>query len=321
MNPRILFVISTMALLAPSTPLLAQILPPARTYWKPYNGMWSAPVLFASGSGNVNLADPANVVSPGLNFDAEIIQPGIYRAFALTEDRAASISGFLPMGRVSASGPGINEASSGYGDLLFEFNMHLNNARPIYNNPDLMRYEPGISFSLLVDLTVPTGEYDKGQIVNLGQNRVIGRLGLPIVTQFGDWVPGRRTTLEVIPSVSIFSDNNDYVLGDLETDPLFQLEAHLTHDIDENLWASLDVNWLTEGESKIGGVSRGNVDVVMFGFTAGIPLTDRLDLTFGYTSTIDDNGANDIDADAFVISLNYRWSNLWRGFDRMKDHR
>ncbi len=66
---------------------------------------------------------------------------GFYKSFDLF-GRAASATALLPVGRVSASGVGFDETSSGYGDLLFEFNMHLNNARPIYNNPDLMRYEP-----------------------------------------------------------------------------------------------------------------------------------------------------------------------------------
>ena len=318
MNRRILAMTLTLAFLALSTPALAQWVPP-RSYWKPYNGVWATPILFESLSGNVNPADPAYVVNPGIDFDAEIVQAGYYRAFEFF-GRAASATALLPMGRVSASGGIFNETSSGFGDLTFEFNMHLNNSKPIYNNPDLMRYEPGLSFNVIADLVAPTGEYDGDQIANLGQNRWIGRIGFPVVRQFGDWVPGRRTTLEVIPSVWLFSDNHDYVLGDLETDPMFQLEAHLTRDLDENLWVSLDANWLTEGASKIGGVSGSDVDALTLGITVGIPLTDRLNLTAGYSSTINDSGSRDIRADGFLLSLNYASADLWRGFDRLKDH-
>ncbi len=144
MNRRSLVMISILALLALSTRSFAQV--PPRSYWKPFNGMWSVPLLFQSISGNVNPTDPAHVVNPGVDFDANILQAGYYKAFPLF-GRAASLTALLPMGRVSATGL-LNEDSSGFGDLLIEFNMHLNNARPIYNNPDLMRYEPGLSFNL-----------------------------------------------------------------------------------------------------------------------------------------------------------------------------
>ena len=324
MNRLILLMTSTLALLALSTPSFAQV--PPRSYLKPYNGVWSAPVLYQSLSGNVNPADPANVVNPGVNFDADIAQAGVYKSFALF-GRAASATALLPMGRVRASGGGLDETSSGIGDLLFEFNVHLNNATPIYNNPDLMRYEPGLSVNLIADLMAPTGEYDDDQIANLGQNRWIGRVGLPILWHIGPdligdlfpaaWVPGQRTTLEVIPSVWFFSDNNDYVLGDLETDPMVQVEAHLTHDLDERFWVSLDLNGLFAGRSKIGGDSGSSLDVFTVGGTVGMSLTDRLRLTAGYSSTVDDKGSNDVRADGFLISLTYSSADLWRGMERL----
>ena len=331
MNRLILLMTSTLALLALSTPSFAQ----PRSYWKPYNGMWSVPLRYQSLSGNVNPADPANVVNPGVDFDADILQAGFYKAFDLF-GRAASATALLPMGRVEASGVPMtgNESSSGIGDLLFEFNVHLNNARPIYNNPDQMRYEPGLSFNLIADLMVPTGEYDDDQIANLGQNRWIGRVGVPILWQIGwktgswlpvewqlgAWVPGKRTTLEVIPSVWFFSDNDDYVGGDLETDPMVQVEAHLTRDLDEHFWVSFDFNGFFEGESTIGGVSGSDLDVFMVGGTAGVSLTDRIMLTVGYSTTVDD-GFNDVRADGFLVSLTYSSASLWRGFERLKNKR
>ncbi len=318
MNRLILLMIATLALLALPTPAFAQWLPP-RSYWKPYNGMWAVPLLFQSLSGNVNPADPANVVNPGVDVDADILQAGFSKAVDLF-GRAASATALLPMGRVEASGVPItgNESSSGIGDLLFEFNVHLNNARPIYNNPDQMRYEPGLSFNLIADLMLPTGEYENDQIANLGQNRWIGRVGVPILWQIGwktgnwlpvewqlgAWVPGKRTTLEVIPSVWFFSDNDDYVGGDLETDPMVQVEAHLTRDLDEHFWVSLDFNGLFEGESTIGGVSGRDLD----------------EFTVGYSTTVNDGGFNDIQADGFSISLTYASSKLWRGIERLEDH-
>ena len=307
--------ILTLALLALSTPSFGQWVPP-RTYLKPYNGMWSVPLLFQSLNSNVNPTDSARIVNSGVSFDAEILQAGYSKAFALF-GHAASVTGLLPMGRVSATGA-LNQDSSGYGDLLIEFNMHINNARPLYNKPDQMRYEPGLSLNLIADLSVPIGEYDDDQIVNLGQNRWIGRVGTPIVWQLGPWVPGQRTTLEVIPSGIFFSDNNDYAPGDLETDPMFQLGAHLTRDLDEHFWVSLDFNYITGGKSTVGGDSGNTLNVLSLGGTVGVPLTSRLQLTVGYASTFQDGGSKDIQVDGFLISLTYASARLWRGFERLE---
>ena len=46
--------------------------------------------------------------------------------------------------------------------------------------------------------------------------RWYGRIGAPIVWQLGPWVPGRRTTLEFLPSLWLFGDNRDR----FSTDPI-----------------------------------------------------------------------------------------------------
>ena len=140
-------------------------------------------------------------------------------------------------GGASISGLTLGEDASGFGDPLFEIDINLIGPKPIRNIPDLMRYEPGFSLDVLVDLTFPIGEYDSEEPLNLGQNRWYGRVGAPIVWQLGPWVPGRRTTLEFLPSLWLYGDNDDFVGRRLSTDPMFQLESHFTRDLAEHLWA------------------------------------------------------------------------------------
>ena len=132
---------------------------------------------------------------------------------------------------------------------MLEFDINVIGPQAQKNIPDALRYEPGFSVDLLADLALPIGEYDSSQPLNLGQNRWYGRLGAPIVWQLGAWVPGRRTTLEFLPAVWLFGDNNDYVGQTLKTDPLFQLDAHLTRDFTEHFWGSLDVAWYSGGQA------------------------------------------------------------------------
>jgi len=182
---------------------------------------------------------------------------GYARTFVLF-DRAAMAAVLVPMGRISGdvtlSALTFSEQASGFGDPMAEFDINVIGKKPIKNLPDLLRYEPGFSLDLLADVAFPIGEYDNEQPLNLGQNRWYGRVAAPIVWQFGPWVPGKRTTLEFLPSLWLFGSNDDYVGHTLKTDPMFQLEGHLTRDLAKDLWASLDATWVEGGQASVDDV-------------------------------------------------------------------
>jgi Putative MetA-pathway of phenol degradation len=131
-------------------------------------------------------------------------------------------------------------------------------------------------------------------------------------------VPGRRTTLEFLPAVWLFGNNTDYVGQTLKTDPKFQLDAHLSRDFTERLWGALDLAWYYGGQATINGVTGEKLNNLGVGFTLGYQVNNNLGLTFGYKSTINDNGPGDLKMDVFQISLVYGWHPLIEGMNRLK---
>ena len=301
-------------------PALAQV--PARFYWKTLSNANAVPLIVESVNGNTNPFDPAHTVTPGADFDATLALPGYARTFSLL-DRAAMVALLEPMGRISgevtAAGATFNQSVSGFGDPMLEFNVNVFGPPAQKIIPDALRYEPGFSVDLLVDLAVPVGEYDDDQPLNLGQNRWYGRFGVPIIWQIGPWVPGRRTTLEFLPAVWFFGDNDDYVGQTLETDPMFQLDAHLTRDFTERFWGSFDGAWYEGGEPTIDGVPGEKLSNLGFGLTLGYNINDNLNLTFSYKSTVDDDDPEDLRMDMFMVSLVYGWHPLLEGARRLED--
>jgi len=292
-----------------------------RFYWKTLSGANAVPLIVDSMNGNTNPFDPSHEVSPGANFDATLSMFGYARTFSVF-DRAAMAAVILPMGRVSGDvtigALTFNQAASGFGDPMFEFDVNVVGPKAQKNLVDALRYEPKFSLDLLADLAVPIGEYDSAQPLNLGQNRWYGRVGAPIVWQLGPWVPGRRTTLEFIPAVWLFSSNDDYVGRTLTTDPLFQLDAHLTRDFTERLWGSFDAAWYTGGQPSIDGVAGDRLDNVGLGLTLGYQINDNLTFSFGYKSTINDGGPTDLRMDGFTVMLVSGWHALVEGARRLK---
>jgi hypothetical protein len=308
----------TVGLLCPPRSM-AQV--PARFYWKTLSGATAVPLIVESISGNTNPFDSAHTVTAGADFDATLALVGYARTFSLL-DRAAMAAVLMPMGRVSGDvtvgGRSVNQSAEGFGDPMLEFDINIFGPPAQKSIPDAVRYEPGFSVDLLADLALPIGEYDDDQSLNIGQNRWYGRIGMPIIWQLGAWVPGRRTTLEFLPAVWFFGDNDDYVGKTMETDPLFQLDAHLTRDLTERFWGSLDAAVYSGGEATVDGVPGEELSNFGMGVTLGYAVNDNLNLTFSYKSTLDDDAPDDLRMDMFMVTLVFGWHPIIEGSRRLQ---
>ena len=315
------FVVATLLAVAAFCPVQTQAQVPARFYWKTLSGASAVPLIFESVSGNSNPFDFSRTVTPGANFNATLALAGCARVTSVY-DRAAMAAVILPVGRVSGdvtvAGKTTGLSAHGFGDPMLEFDINILGPRAQKNLVDVLRYEPGFSVDLLADLAVPIGEYDNSQPLNLGQNRWYGRLGVPVVWQLGPWVPGRRTTVELLPAMWLFGTNDDYVGQTMETDPLFQLDAHLSRDFTEHFWGALDAAWYYGGVATVNGVAGEKLNNFGVGLTLGYPINENLNLTCGYKSTVGDDAPDDLRMDMFMATLVYGWHPLIEGAGRLK---
>jgi hypothetical protein len=318
---RAALVVASVVALGALVPAPASAQVPARFYWKSLSGANAVPLVFNSISGNTNPFDPSHQVTPGGNVDAKLALFGYGHTFSLG-GRAALVAVLEPMGHLSgevtAGGGTVSETARGFGDPMLELDVNVIGKPAQKNLADPLRYEPGFSVDLIGDLAVPIGEYDNTRALNLSQNRWYGRLGAPIIWQIGPWVPGRRTTLELLPAVWFFGTNDDYVGKTLSTDPLFQVDAHLTRDFTDRIWGSLDGVWYTGGKATIDGVEGDKLDNLGIGLTLGYHINDNLSLTVGYKSTINDKAPADLQMDGFMVSLVAGWHPLVEGARRLK---
>lgn len=302
----------------------------ARVYWKSLAGSNAITLWPMSLSSNASPFDPAFNVSPQVDFKATMAMLGIHKVLPLF-NRSATISAFLPGGSVEgefSAGPfGTHQSASGFGDPMLQLDVNLIGAPAMMNLADLVRYEPKFTLDILTSLVFPIGEYHSDKAVNIGQNRWYGRIGFPAMLTFGPWVPGKRTTLEVLPAVWFFGDNDDSVnlssgaTGQTKkNDPMLQLEAHLTRDFTETLWGSLDGLWLYGAKPEISGVSGDKVNSFGVGVTLGYKVTDNFSINASYMSTVNDNGSTDLRTSDFMLMLNYGWHPLIEGMNRLKTH-
>ena len=156
-----------------------------------------------------NFGFDSSLIIPDAEFNTNIMALMYKRAISIGGN-LGSVSVIVPGAKVEASLgnlPALQGESSGLGDITVMGVMSLMGA-PAYSQEEFASYVPETIVDLLLAVTAPTGEYDSSKIINLGTKRWSFRVGVPIMHFFSTG-PGNSTSLELQPSVTFFTDNDD----------------------------------------------------------------------------------------------------------------
>jgi hypothetical protein len=135
------------------------------------------------------------------------------------------------------------------GDLGVTLNVNLRGA-PSMSVADFQAFranpKPLIGASLKV--LAPTGHYNPNRLVNVGSNRWAAKFKL------GGVMPLKsKWLLELSASAWVFGDNDDFVQGKKEQDPVYAFETNIIKRIRPGMWASLNASYYRGGRQTIGG--------------------------------------------------------------------
>lgn len=302
----------------------------ARAYWKGREGTqgfsFQQMNLHLQASGSQQFA-PGQYVYADADVEADIFLLNYARNLVLF-DRLSQLSFGLAGGSVDVAGkasaaisptPGVafSESASGYADPFIQLDVNLYGTPPMKYNFELYDYEPTWTIDVATMLGVPIGAYDSDKMVNLGQNRWFGRIALPIKYHFGVFSPGYMGSFELIPSVWLFDENDDFLGQKLENDPMFQLEAHLTQDFTRSLWGSLDLLYRSGFQSKIDGVETGEeLDIGDLGFTLNYQVNDNLGIRTSFSSNV--FGDSNLENSMIRLQFVYGWHNQMENIKKLQ---
>lgn len=326
--------ITNLAILSFSAPVFS-VDDGARAYWKTREGSnvvsFQYLNLSMQASGAVQF-DPGQYIYPNSDAEANIFVASWARHMTLF-NRASSLAVSLAGGSVQADvgaslpteflppgvtpGVAFSQSSSGYADPSVQLDINLIGTSRLKSNVDLFNYEPTWTVDVAVMLGIPLGEYENDKLVNMGLNRWWGRIALPIKYHFGVFSPGYMGSFELIPSVWLFADNDDFVGQTLENDPILQLEAHLTQDFSPTLFGSIDALYRSGFQSTINGVETGEeIDIGNLGFTLNYTATDNLMIRTSFSSNV--FGDNDVDNSVLRMQFVYVWHQASENFKKLK---
>ncbi len=332
-HTRLLALITNLVILSFSAPVFA-VDDGARAYWKAREGSTVISFQYLNlnlqASGALQFA-PGEYIYPKSDVEGNIVVASWARHMTLF-NRASSFSVTLAGGSIKANigvnlpseylPPGQNniafsQSSAGYADPTMQLDINLFGTSRLKSNVDLFNYEPTWTVDAAVMLGVPMGEYESDKLVNMGLNRWWGRIALPIKYHFGVFSPGYMGSFEIIPSVWLFGDNDDFLGQNLENDPIWQLEAHLTQDFTRSFFGSIDLLYRKGFQSTIGGVEAGaELDIGNLGYALNFTATDNLMIRTSFSSNV--FGDSDVNNSAIRIQFVYVWHTASENFKKLQ---
>ena len=148
---------------------------------------------------------------------------------------------------------------------------------------------PMIGASLKV--VAPIGQYNEERLLNVGGNRWAVR------AELGTVIPlKRKWLLELQAGTWLLGDDDDFIAGYREQDPIYAFQLHLVRRLRPGFWVSLDGNYFTGGRQTIGGEELQDVqDNSRVGATVVLPFKRRHAVKLGFATGIFTEFGSDFD--------------------------
>ena len=153
----------------------------------------------------------------------------------------------------------------------------------------------------VLSVSIPTGDYDSEQLINLGSNRWHVTLAVAMSHWIGNF------SVEAYVAVWIFSDNTSF-LGDnvLSQDPVGAIQAHLTYTFKPRFWLALGSRRTFRGQTSINGVEGDDpADNSRLGLVFGFPVAGRVSAKFIGTTGIKYSTGHDFNT--LNLQIFYAW--------------
>jgi hypothetical protein len=147
---------------------------------------------------------------------------------------------------------------------------------------EFTNFKQDLIVGVSLQVSAPLGQYDDTKLLNLGNNRWSLRPELGISKAWGPW------TLEVAPSVTLFTDNPDFYNGkDFAQAPLYLVRWSLINNFESGAWISLDSLYFTGLRTTVNGVKGDNEQKnVRAGLTIALPIDRQNSIKLNASTSI-----------------------------------
>jgi hypothetical protein len=134
-----------------------------------------------------------------------------------------------------------------------------------------------------VTMLVPTGEYDRTKLINLGNHRWAFKPEVGLAVPIGRW------DIDAYSGVWLFTANDDFFPGGKERtqDPILAIQGHVSYTFKPRLWLAVDSTWYSGGTSRVdAGEPTAAVANSRLGATLSIPASRRQSFKIAYSNGV-----------------------------------
>lgn len=165
--------------------------------------------------------------------------------------QSGTVSAIVPYAWLTATGEVFGQSRTvdrtGLTDVSLRLAVNLLGA-PALSLQEFRDYQQDTIVGVSVLVTAPTGHYESNRLINIGTNRWSFRPEVGVSKAIGRWI------FEVALGVTLFTDNDDFLLGNVKSqDPLYGLQGHVLYNFNPGRWASLDATYYRGGETSVNG--------------------------------------------------------------------
>lgn len=272
-----------------------------RTFWPAPDGTRVAVFGYAFADGDV-LVDQS---LPLRDMDSQI-HTAIFaymQTFGLA-GRTANILVEVPYTWAHSNGQYLGEpvqgTYSGFNDLGLTLTVNLMGA-PSMDSKEFMnlRTKPRPILGASLKVVAPTGEYNRGKLLNTGTNRWAFRPRLGFVLPLT-----RKWLMELEAGAWFFTDDGAFVSGHRHQAPIFAGEIHLIRRFSPGFWASLDTTYFRGGRQTIGGNQLDDFqNNARIGTTLVFPFAKRQAIKVGLSTSLTTEHGNDFNEALLTYTL------------------
>ncbi len=242
------------------------------------------------------------IENPNLKIDSAVLVYG--RTFGFLGHNA-KFDIIFPYSNLSGTaqyyGMDVGRDIIGIGDIKARLTFNLLGA-PSLTLDEFASYKQDIIIGISIQTTLPTGQYDKSKLVNIGTNRWAVKPAIGISKQISDF------TFEFGAEAEFYSTNEDFY-GDIKRkqDPVYSTQVHALYSFQKGIWLALGVTYYWGGEYINDGIGSGNeLENTRMGMTFTMPIDKQNAIKIFASTGI--NVRYGTDFDAITVTWQYSWT-------------
>ena len=218
--------------------------------------------------------------------------------------QSGKLSVVLPYAQLTGSGKlgsqTINASSEGLSDPLIKASVNLYGA-PALTLDQFKNYQQDLIIGASLAASIPWGNYNNEQMINVGANRWFIQPGLGASQAIGPW------RFELAGAATIYTSNTSFLGGNtLSQNPIYSTQTHVIYYFPSTAWLSADATYYVGGQAYVNGTPiSGSQENWRFGATFSYPIDKQNSIkVYGSTGTYSRTNNS---YDLIGVSWQYRW--------------